>query len=536
MGDTARAVVLAQQPIRRYPSTYAARRVLRQLERVLGAQGAELSADLERRAAEVDVRSGDLSGAARRLERSLAGTREQDRWRLFLRRGEVSRLGGRIQAALGALDQALAAAPDSMARAQVLLERARVLRDRGRWRDAVRVLEQVAGGSEDTLRGQACWEGARILESKGEWRQALAGYGNAARSSEWRGDEAALRAGLMALAAGLPDTALGWFERCGEEGARFWGAVVRRRVGQAEADSVLAAIARTPGYTFYRAAARDSLGLTGWSGEFPVREVLDCHWHCRPVGGVSRFALHLIALGRPDVGKAVLSRWLMGSLARPGEAGAEAAGSVLLRAACIAYSAGWNPLGIAASSRALDVAVGSPARAGWSIVPWLYPPAHDRAFAALPESASADEPDRALMRAVAWKESRFDARARSRSDALGLVQLKLGTAADEARSLRERRPQEKDLFDSVRNVRYGTSYLARQMARFGSLHRALAAYNAGPTALARWLSLWEKAPGRALGGAALECELMCRPETIRYVKEVLAAYQAYRELRPITTF
>ncbi len=46
----------------------------------------------------------------------------------------------------------------------------------------------------------------------------------------------------------------------------------------------------------------------------------------------------------------------------------------------------------------------------------------------------------------------------------------------------------KTLFDPVANVRIGSSYLAELLERFGSREHALAAYNIGPTRLARRLA------------------------------------------------
>jgi soluble lytic murein transglycosylase len=46
----------------------------------------------------------------------------------------------------------------------------------------------------------------------------------------------------------------------------------------------------------------------------------------------------------------------------------------------------------------------------------------------------------------------------------------------------------KTLFDPVANVRIGSSYFAELMERFGSREHALAAYNIGPTRLARRLA------------------------------------------------
>lgn len=81
-----------------------------------------------------------------------------------------------------------------------------------------------------------------------------------------------------------------------------------------------------------------------------------------------------------------------------------------------------------------------------------------------------------LLVAVAYEESRMNPKARSEAGAEGLLQVMPGTASE----LR---------IDTARpraNVLAGANYLARMLARFGDDRSlALAAYNAGPTAVTR---------------------------------------------------
>ena len=82
-----------------------------------------------------------------------------------------------------------------------------------------------------------------------------------------------------------------------------------------------------------------------------------------------------------------------------------------------------------------------------------------------------------LLEAVAWQESRGRMGAISVKGALGVMQLMPGTA-------RELGVNPGDLAE---NIRGGALYLRRQLDRFGgSVPLALAAYNAGPGAVARY--------------------------------------------------
>jgi soluble lytic murein transglycosylase len=161
-------------------------------------------------------------------------------------------------------------------------------------------------------------------------------------------------------------------------------------------------------------------------------------------------------------------------------------------------------------------------------VPWAYPPAYDSLVSARADTGAGAVLDRGLLLALIWQESKFDAAARSRSNAIGLMQLKIGVARALARQAGDRTaPRESALLDPAVNIRYGTRLLADLRRTFeGQVSLILAAYNAGPASAARW-----RRP-EILGGEALEAELFEYAETQDYVKSILAARQAYRELAP----
>jgi len=81
----------------------------------------------------------------------------------------------------------------------------------------------------------------------------------------------------------------------------------------------------------------------------------------------------------------------------------------------------------------------------------------------------------ALLTAVAQVESRFQPKATSSAGAQGLLQLMPTTAAE----------LNLDAQDPTSNVLAGARYLQRLLGRFNSTDLALAAYNAGPTVVAR---------------------------------------------------
>ena len=89
--------------------------------------------------------------------------------------------------------------------------------------------------------------------------------------------------------------------------------------------------------------------------------------------------------------------------------------------------------------------------------------------------------DPLLVKSVIWKESTFNPLATS-GKAFGLMQLTPSTGAMVASQQKMPPP---NLYDPATSIRLGTAYLADLQRRFGKLELALAAYNAGPTAVSQ---------------------------------------------------
>jgi soluble lytic murein transglycosylase-like protein len=120
-------------------------------------------------------------------------------------------------------------------------------------------------------------------------------------------------------------------------------------------------------------------------------------------------------------------------------------------------------------------------------------PVPGRFRAAFARAATVTGVPPALLVAIAYEESRMKPNAQSGAGARGLLQLMPATARELSLAGD----------DPATNVLAGARYLRQMLDRFGSVDLALAAYNAGPTAVER-------------AGSAPTVE------TLRYVKNVEA--------------
>lgn len=135
----------------------------------------------------------------------------------------------------------------------------------------------------------------------------------------------------------------------------------------------------------------------------------------------------------------------------------------------------------------------------------------------LPESLL---PRRVIIHAIARQESLFDRTARSSANALGLMQLLPGTAADTARKLGIGASTAQLTTDPIYNVRLGSEYFLTMRSNFGSDVLAVAAYNAGPGNARRFIA--QNGDPR-LGGVDVIDWIESIPfsETRNYVQRVL---------------
>jgi soluble lytic murein transglycosylase len=138
---------------------------------------------------------------------------------------------------------------------------------------------------------------------------------------------------------------------------------------------------------------------------------------------------------------------------------------------------------------------------------------------AIVRAAQANRLDPNLVAAVALQESAFNPLAVSSAGARGLLQVMPDVGAELARGAGLKTFKPADLDDPETNLRLGCAHLRDYVLRLGSVPRALAAYNGGPTRVLRW-TLPKDDDERFV-------ERIPIPETRLYVKRVLQNQRLY---------
>ena len=136
-----------------------------------------------------------------------------------------------------------------------------------------------------------------------------------------------------------------------------------------------------------------------------------------------------------------------------------------------------------------------------------------------------------IVHAIARQESQFDRGAVSHAGARGLMQLMPGTARETAGKLGLNYDRESLTVDTDYNIQLGSTYFQRMYNLYGSYPLAIAAYNAGPGNVNKWI----RANGdpRLPGGDMVRwIEQIPIFETKNYVQRVIENAVVYDLLNP----
>ncbi|ALR19146.1 lytic transglycosylase [Sphingobium baderi] len=155
----------------------------------------------------------------------------------------------------------------------------------------------------------------------------------------------------------------------------------------------------------------------------------------------------------------------------------------------------------------------------------------ESAFPRVPVPPSAQS-NWTMVHAIARQESQFDRAAISHAGARGLMQLMPGTAREQAGKLGMGYNPGSLTTDTSYNIMLGSSYFERMMSYYGgSYPLAVAAYNAGPGNVNKWLAA--NGDPRLPGGDWLRwIENIPIYETKNYVQRVLENAVVYEAMNP----
>jgi soluble lytic murein transglycosylase len=141
--------------------------------------------------------------------------------------------------------------------------------------------------------------------------------------------------------------------------------------------------------------------------------------------------------------------------------------------------------------------------------------------------------DPALVKAVVWRESRFNPRVRGRVGEIGLMQIRPLAAQEWAQTEAHTRTFEGNLFEPETNLRIGAWYLNKLLKRYARTDApvayALADYNAGRGNVLRWT----KGPAATNGTVFLS--QISYPGTQQYVRAILRRAVRYEASFPRRT-
>jgi soluble lytic murein transglycosylase len=362
---------------------------------------------------------------------------------------------------------------------------------RNRPEDAAKHLQARAAvlGPDDTRFGWAAIGHAAAQQHHPravEW-YAEAGEGPFTDSQlQWK-VRAALRAGDWASVRGAVN--LMSPEEARDPAWRYWLARALAAEGSREpADALLRPLARER--NFYGLMAAEDLGAVenpDWTPQASAEADLA---RIRAIPAVGR----ALALYRLELNTEAFREWVHGLRALDDRG--------FLAAAEVATQAGLADRAIGAADRTASL----------HDYTRRYPTHHRDSAAAASRQWNVDE---ALVFSIIRQESRFNASAKSRVGAMGLMQLMPATARWVAKQIPVQPYHPALLTQPEVNVAMGTYYLHRVLADLGDPVMATAGYNAGPGRAKRWRDT------KPLEGA-IYAESIPFNETRDYVKKVMA--------------
>jgi soluble lytic murein transglycosylase len=162
----------------------------------------------------------------------------------------------------------------------------------------------------------------------------------------------------------------------------------------------------------------------------------------------------------------------------------------------------------------------------YSFYEWLSPARFQQYDPIITAVAAEHRLDPMLVKAVMWRESRFDSKKNGSAGERGLMQVSAKAADEWVRQNKIENFKLDDLFDPKTNLEAGSWYLRRAIdhweAESEPLPFALAEYNAGASRAQRWVGANGITANQFLDNIDF-------PATRRYVQSILERYAFYKK-------
>jgi soluble lytic murein transglycosylase len=182
-------------------------------------------------------------------------------------------------------------------------------------------------------------------------------------------------------------------------------------------------------------------------------------------------------------------------------------------------------LALAAGFAFLTLRSGDPV---YTLYEWISPARFQQQDRLIRSVALAHDLDPMLVKAVVWRESRFDPQKYGTAGERGLMQVSEKAANEWAKESKIDNFVVEELFDPKTNLQAGTWYLQRALKHWerqpDPVPFALAEYNAGASRAQRWAG--------GTSGGVMQSEEFLRnidfPGTRKYVDSIIERYHFYK--------
>ena len=182
-------------------------------------------------------------------------------------------------------------------------------------------------------------------------------------------------------------------------------------------------------------------------------------------------------------------------------------------------------LALGAGFAYLALRSGDPA---YTFYEWISPARFQRYDGLIQSVAAAHHLDPMLVKAIVWRESRFDPEKFGTAGERGLMQVSDKAADEWARENKIDNFRGEELFDPQKNLEAGTWYLQRAFQHWEQqpepMPFALAEYNAGASRAQRWAG-GEQAPAMTAKAFLNNIDF---PNTRKYVDSIIARFRFYK--------